>query len=129
MTCLLSIPTCLLPPSFKMASLHLPCKLTSFRRLLPLLLLASLLLCRVTPANAAPPPMFDICKMAEIKNALSGGSRQVIVRTPSSSEDETCKPAFVIPAVMTLDISVVSSNVPKKTFGTEQHCIRFKVRI
>lgn len=66
----------------------------------------------------------DICKTEDIKNALDK-DRVVTISTPSSSE-KNCKPSFDVPTDYTLDVSIVSTHVPKKTIGTEHHCVKVK---
>jgi len=70
--------------------------------------------------------LVDVCKNEDIKKALTRDGA-VTVRTPSKSRNSNCQPSFVVPANFTLDISIVSEYVPKKTFGTEQHCVKVKL--
>ena len=73
------------------------------------------------------PSTKNICDSSGIDSALTRDG-SVIVRTPSGSEDDACQPEVTIPANYTLDVSIVSTNVPKRTLGGPEHkCIRVTV--
>ena len=84
----------------------------------------TLLLCNISSPEGSA--VIDICEKPKIKTALER-DKIVTVRTPSGSEED-CRPTFTIPANHTLDVSIVSGRVPKRSLGgPEHHCVKVRV--